>query len=422
MRIRVEGGHALNGVYHPSGNTNAAVGLLAVSLLTDQPVTLANVPRNASTQLMLDMAIWLGASVALTDLHTLTLVTEQVARRNLTPNETQGFVGALLYLAPVLVRRGYVRMEVDFPLNRIRTHLDALRDLGQDVVFSEGAVEIRAARWDYRDIMLTQASVTATEIALMLAAALGKETLIRNAASEPHVQQVAETLELMGAQIEGVGSNVLRVFGHQGGLLHGAQITIQPDHIEAASVAALAALTGGRLTVEGIQPAHMQMIARVYGFLGITLEIDQNALYVPRHTGLTISNREEDVDSSIKTAPWPGFPSDLVAIATVAATQARGTSLIHETLFENRLVFVDKLNSMGAQIVFCDPHRAIVVGRTPLYAIYMDSPDVRTGLGLLGAALVAEGTSIIDNAQAITRSFEGVLDKLAGLGAQIVVE
>jgi UDP-N-acetylglucosamine 1-carboxyvinyltransferase len=224
----------------------------------------------------------------------------------------------------------------------------------------------------------------------------------------------------MGAQVQGVGSNTLRVFGKDH--LHGAEVTLIPDHIEAASIAAISALSGGRVQINGIRQNDLRMINKIYRRLGINLDIDETHVFIPKHEQLTISNREEDVDSSIETAPWPGFPSDLVAIATVVATQARGTSLIHEKLFNNRLLFVDKLKSMGAQIVLCDPHRAIVVGPTPLYAIYMDSPDVRTGLGMLGAALVAQGESVIDNAQALRWSFDGVVGKLQNLGAKIVVE
>lgn len=417
MRIRVEGRQPLNGTYRPSGNANAAVALLAAALMTDQPVTLDNLPRTASTQVMLDLAGWIGAELHWDGEHKLTIQTPQVAKRNLTPAETNGFVGALLMLAPILVRRGYVRMEIDFPLNRIRTHLEALRDLGQDVITLEDAFELRAAKWGYKDVILAQTSVTATGIVMLMAATLGQETVIRNAASEPHIQELGLALEMMGVQVEGIGSNVLRIFGQAS--LHGFTADIIPDHIEASSIAALGALCGGRIQVDGVRRADMRIIDRIYRRLGIGLDIDETVIYVPKHEQLVVSNREEDVDASIQTAPWPGFPSDLVAMATVIATQARGTSLIHEWMFNNRLLFIDKLNAMGAQIVLCDPHRAIVVGPTPLYAIYMDSPDVRAGLGLLGAAMIADGESVIDNAQAIGRSFQGVFDKLRGLGAKI---
>jgi UDP-N-acetylglucosamine 1-carboxyvinyltransferase len=254
----------------------------------------------------------------------------------------------------------------------------------------------------------------------MLAACLGRETVIHNAACEPHTQELAHLLEQMGAQIDGIGSNVVRIFGKP--QLHGAAASVGPDHIEVASIAAISAMSGGRVQIDGTRLADLRMIVKVYSGLGIQLDADETALFVPKHGQLSVSNREEDVDASIETAPWPGFPSDLVAIATVIASQARGTSLIHEKLFNNRLLFVDKLNAMGAQIVLCDPHRAIVVGPTPLRAIYMDSPDVRTGLGMLGAALIASGTAVIDNAQVIEHSFEGALKKLQALGAKITIE
>src|SRR5690606_12182124 len=262
---------------------------------------------------------------------------------------------------------------------------------------------------EFKDIILAQASVTATALVMMLAACLGRETIIYNAACEPHVGELANLLEEMGVHIEGIGSNVLRVLSPPA--LEGAHVAIGPDHVEAASVAAIGALCGGRIQIENVRQQDMRIIARVYQRLGVQLDVEDETIYVPRHQPLMVSAREEDVDASIETAIWPGFPSDLVAVATVVATQARGTSLIHEKLFSNRLLFVDRLKAMGAQIVLCDPHRVIVVGATRLYGVYMDTPDVRAGLGMLAAALVAEGTSTIDNAQAIEQNFAGVLDR-----------
>lgn len=420
MRLRVEGRSPLNGVYKPSGNTNAAQAMLAAALLTEAPVTLRNMPHTLSTAGMLHQMEQLGAVLTWENEDTITINSAQITRRVLSHTETDASVGLILFVAPLLVRRQHVRLEIDFPLNRIRTHLEALRDLGIDAVNTNGAVEFKAVTWERKDIVLTQASVTATSIVLMLAACLGKETVIHNAACEPHVQELAHMLVAMGAHIEGIGSNVLRVFRAEP--LGGADVTVGPDHIEAASVAAIAALNGGRVQIEGVRMSDMRVIAKIYWRLGIQMDIDENTVFIPRHELLTVSNREEDVDSSIETAPWPGFPSDLVAIATVIATQARGTSLIHEKLFNNRLLFVDKLKAMGAQIVLCDPHRAIVVGMTPLRGIYMDTPDVRTGLGMLGAALTAEGESVIDNAQAIEHTFGGVLPKLQALNARIQID
>lgn len=419
MRIQVEGKQQLNGIYRPSGNGNAAVALLAASLLTDQSVTLRNLPATRSTRSILGLAGELGVRIEQPDDFTARLQLHGLTSRLLSPTTT-ATTGILLFLAPLLVRRKFVRLETDFPLNRVRTHMEALRDLGQDVVAVSGAIECRAAEWDFREIILAQASVTATAMVMMLAAALGKETIVHNTACEPHIAELAHMLEAMGAHIEGIGSNVLRILSPP--TLEGADVTIGPDHIEAASVAAICALCGGRAQIEGVRQADLRMIARIYQRLGIQLDLDETSIFVPKHRELTVSNREEDVDSSIETAIWPGFPSDLVAVATVVATQARGTSLIHEKLFNNRLLFIDRLKSMGAQIVLCDPHRAIVMGPTPLYGIYMDSPDVRAGLGMLAGALVAEGISTIDNAEAIEQNFAGVLGKLEALGAQIVTE
>lgn len=420
MRIKVEGQQPLNGTYEPASNPNAAMAVLAAALLTDQPVTLRRVPQTTVVQTVVDLVKWLGVEITTPEAGTLAIQAQQLTHRTLNEQQIGSSVGVLLLAAPLLVRRQHIRLEIDFPLNRIRTHLEALRDLGLDVVTVQGAVECRAAPWDYKDIILSQASVTATGIVVMLAAALGKETVIHNAACEPHIRELCEMLEQMGAHIEGIGSNVLRILSPE--TLKGADASIGPNHIEAASVAAIGALSGGRIQISGTCLQDMRMIGKIYQRLGIELDMDESHLFVPKHKQLAVLNREEDVDSSIETSIWPGFPSDLVAIATVIATQARGTSLIHEKLFNNRLLFVDRLKAMGAQIVLADPHRAIVVGPSPLYGVYMASPDVRAGLGMLGAALIAKGISTIDNAQAIEHNFGSVISKLQALGAAIQVE
>lgn len=420
MRIRVEGRHELNGTYHTSGNPNAALALLAASLLTDEPVTLHNMPRTTTIESMLKISSHLGAAFTWDGKTSIHIQTEQVGKRELNQADTNGLVSALLYLAPVLVRRRYVRVEIDFPLSRIRPHLEAFRDLGLDVKIENGALICQANNWERKDIILTQASVTATAIVMMLAACLGKETTIQHAASEPHVQELAHMLTAMGATIDGIGSNRLCIFGVDH--LKGTSATVGSDHIEAASMAAMMALCGGRVEIDAIRGQDLRLIEKVYRQLGIRLDIEDTRLFVPRHQELVISNRDEDTDLSVETSPWPAFPSDLVAMATLIATQARGTILIHEKLFNNRLLFVDKLKAMGGQIVLCDPHRAIVVGPTPLHGIYLDSPDVRAGLGMLGAALIADGETVIDNAQAIERTFGDVFTKLQALGARITIE
>ena len=419
MRIQVEGQHPLNGSWQPSGNPNAALALLAASLLGEQPVTLHNMPHTASTSRLIELAEWLGAEVKFVSGSILQVRAAQLSRRTLTQEQLDS-AGAILLLAPLLARCRHVRLESDEPRSRILTHLDALRDLGQDVLLLHGAVEVHAVAWDKREILLGSASVTATGMVLMLAATLGQETIIHNAASEPHVQELCRLLQAMGAQISGLGSNLLVVRGCSS--LGSANVDIGPNHIEAAGIAAIAALCGGRVTLRGTRRKDLRMIARVYHQLGIQLDLDDEAVFVPHHEQLTLSERAGDVDTRVESAIWPGFPSDLIAVATVVATQARGTTLIHEKLFHNRLLFVDRLKAMGAQIVLCDPHRAIVVGPSPLYGIYMASPDIRAGLGMLAAALVAQGRSTIDNAHVIEHHFGGVISKLQALGAQISVE
>ncbi|MCB9452116.1 MAG: UDP-N-acetylglucosamine 1-carboxyvinyltransferase [Anaerolineaceae bacterium] len=419
MRIRVEGQQELNGVYHTSGNPNAALALLAASLMTDEPVTLHNMPSTTTIESMLAVGGRLGATFKREKAST-TIQTAQISKRELSQEDTNGLVSALLYLAPILVRRQYVRVEIDFPLSRIRTHLEAFRDLGLETKIDNGALICQPATWDKKEIILSQASVTATAIVMMLAARLGQETMVYNAACEPHVQELAHMLVAMGVQITGIGSNRLCIYGADH--LKGTVATIGADHIEAASIAAIAALCSGRVEIDGIHAPDMRMIQKVYKQLGIRLDIEDTRLFIPRQESLALSNQVEDTDLNIETSPWPAFPSDLVAMATLVATQARGSVLIHEKLFNNRLLFVDKLKAMGGQIVLCDPHRAIVIGPTTLHGVYLDSPDVRAGLGMLGAALVARGETVIDNAQAIDRTFGNVFSKLQTLGARITIE
>lgn len=416
MRIRVQGRQPLRGNYRVSGNSNAAMALVAASMLTDAPVTLTNVPQTVSVGVMLEVAESLGLVVEQTD-HQVTLHTSGIVGRRLEREHTDALSGTLLFLAPILARRRHAHVVIDYAVSRIHTHLTALRDLGVDIALDNGVIDLEAAPWEEREIVLTQTSVTATALVCMLAATLGKRTTIMNAASEPHVVDLLNLLVGMGAKVEGAGSNLITICGkEQPG---GTTLAISPDHIEAASIAAIGALSGGRLTIEGTRRRDLRLIARIYEQIGLRINVDEDALIVPTHERFEISSREEDVDVSIESSPWPGFPSDLIAMATVVATQARGTVLIHEKLFNNRMLFVDSLKGMGAQIVLCDPHRAIVVGPTPLQGDYIDNPDVRTGLAMLAAAMCADGETVIDNAEAFGRTFEDVLDKLVALGAKI---
>lgn len=421
MRIGVTGNQPLRGTYTPAGNSNATMALIAASLLTEQAVILREIPPTASVNVMLDVASLLGAQVSrLTDRpQSLRLQTPQIITRVLSREMTTAKVGVVLFLAALLARRQHIRMDINYPASRLHTHLSALRDLGCRVSVSVGSIELSYVPWTNRGIILTQTSVTATAMTAMLAAANPGVTEIYNAASEPHVRDLLTMLTAMGATIDGVGSNLLRIQGRE--VLAGTEQTVALDHIEAASVAAIAALTGGRLDMPGVRAADLRMIGKVYDRLGLHLDLDEDHLHVARHQSFSVSSQEEEVDVSIETAPWPGFPSDLAAVATLLATQAQGTILIHEKLFKDRLLFVDKLKGFGAQIVLCDPHRAVVVGPTPLHSDYLDTPDVRTGLGLLGAALCAEGESIIDGAEVFEWNFGDVLTRLQAVGAQIRV-
>ncbi|HRE49189.1 MAG TPA: hypothetical protein PLD47_15780 [Aggregatilineales bacterium] len=421
MRIRVEGRRPLRGTYHISANTNAAIALITAAMLSPTPVSLVGLPDTVGVGVLLEVAGTLGltteANGAVTTLHTPEMIGRALSREH-----TDALSGTFLLIAPILARRRHARMTIDYPLSRLHPHLRALRDLGVGITMDGGVIDLKAAVWKQKEIVLSQASVTATVLTAILAAALGEQTTIRHAACEPHVVDALLLLGQMGARIEGAGSNLVTIYGRGGKddlAFDGAPFPITPDHIEAASVAALAVLSGGWLTIEGTRRRDMKVITPVYERLGVQLGVSEDALNVPAHDQLRLSARDEDVDVAVESAPWYGFPSDLIGMATVIATQAQGTVLIHEKLYSNRLLFVDKLNAMGAQIVLCDPHRAIVIGGTRLNADYIDNPDARIGLAMLGAAFAAEGETVIDTAEAFERTFDHVLDKLVAVGAGI---
>ncbi len=429
MRLIIEGQAPLHGDYHPSGNSNAAIATLAASLLTDAPVTLRRVPNAQNVANVLEIAKQLGAVVTELEPGTLQIQTSHVVSRVLDLTTTRRAPASMLFLAPMIARRRHVRIEWAESLSRIRTHMAALRDLGQEIEIDGTAVNITAVEWESKSILLTEMSVTATALACMLAAALGKQTTIYNAASEPHLRALQHQLVQMGAKIEGIGSNLLTIYGI-GDAFKGTTIDLPSDHIEIASIAAIAAMTEGHVTIHDVHLPDLQMILKGYERLGLNfyLEAPKNGngkhgslLHIPEQQNMRVARLADETDVLIDTAPWPGFPSDLVAMAAVLATQTRGTTLIHEKLYDNRLLFTDKLKGMGAQILLCDPHRAIVIGKSQLRGEYIDSPDVRTGLGLFAATLCAEGKSTIDNAGLMNYVFENVVQKLIALGAQIQV-
>jgi UDP-N-acetylglucosamine 1-carboxyvinyltransferase len=420
MRLHVQGRAPLKGVYHPSGSSNEAISLIAAALLSTESSSLLNVPHSTSVRWMVDLAQELGADLTWQG-GQLNLKAPKIATRAIKSDYVNLPVASILFLAPILAQRQFATLEWAGPLGRLHTHLAALRDLGIKIDLQGSTLHLKAEKWDKQQIILTETSVTATALICMLAAALGEETQIYNAASEPHLRALQHFLSQMGAEISGIGSNLLSIKGQPGGL-KGASQTVQANHIEIASVAIIAAITRGHVHIQQTPRQDLRIIHKVYERLGMQLIFQEDTLHIPEQEGLQISRRDEDVDVAIDTAPWPGFPSDLMPIVTVAATQADGTTLIHEKMFNNRLLFVDKLKSMGAQIVLADPHRAVVIGKTALQGEYLDTPDVRIGLAMLAAALCAEGESIIDRAELIERHFEHGVDKLIKLGAQMQVE
>jgi UDP-N-acetylglucosamine 1-carboxyvinyltransferase len=298
----------------------------------------------------------------------------------------------------------------------VDTHLMALSALGAEID-SDGGYSMRANGLRGQDIFLDEASVTGTENALMAACLAEGQTVIRNAASEPHVQTLAHFLNSLGAQIEGIGSNTLTVRGVA--KLHSGDYEIASDHIEVGSFIGLAAVTGSELLIKNAVPEHLRMIRLIFERLGVKVEVRGQDVYVPREQSLCIVPDVHGAVPKIDDAPWPAFPADMMSVALVVATQAEGTVLIHEKMFESRLYFVDKLISMGARIILCDPHRAVVVGPSQLRGERMESPDIRAGMALVIAGLCARGQSIIRNIGQIDRGYERIEEKLQALGARI---
>ena len=416
----IEGGIPLNGTIVPSGNKNAALPILAATLLTDQPVTLHNLPNIGDVQTMLTLLEDLGADVQHHDGHSVTVHAGELRSTCPDPQLFSQIRGSLTLLGPMLARAGEIELTLPggdrIGRRRIDTHLLALSALGAQAEHNDRfALHTTGLRGT--SIWLDEASVTGTENAIMAACLAQGETVVRNAASEPHVQELCHLLNCMGAHIEGIGSNVLRIQGRE--CLDGAEWTIGPDFMEVGSFIGLAAVTGGEILINNAAPEHLGMIRIVFKRLGVNFEIRDQDVFVPSDQPLTIVDDLGGAVPKIDDAPWPGFPTDLMSIALVVATQARGTALIHEKMFDSRLYFVDRLIAMGARIILCDPHRAVVVGPSPLNGETLYSPDIRAGMALLIAALCASGKSIIQNINQIDRGYERIENKLQALGARI---
>lgn len=419
-RFVIDGGNPLRGEVIPSGNKNAAVALLAASLLTDQEVVLHNLPRIRDVSTMLDILSHLGAEIRELGNHTLTLRAREVKTTEIPKELSSEIRASILFLGPLLARAGKVRLPPPggdvIGRRRVDTHLMALQALGaQTEVGFEYRLQAKSLMG--QEIFLDEASVTGTENSLMAAVLARGSTIIRNAASEPHVQELAHFLNKMGARISGIGSNTLTVEGVE--KLGGAEHEIGPDHIEVGSFLAAAAATGGELVIRRAGPQNLHMISLVFQKLGVKVEIQGEDVFLPRQDSLKIEFDIGGAIPKIDDGPWPAFPADLMSMAIVVATQAEGTVLFFEKMFESRLYFVDKLISMGARLVLADPHRVVVIGPSRLHGETMESPDIRAGMALVIAALCAQGQSIIKNIGQIDRGYERIEERLKRLGAHI---
>ncbi|MBN1980420.1 MAG: UDP-N-acetylglucosamine 1-carboxyvinyltransferase [Chitinivibrionales bacterium] len=428
----VAGKKRLHGSIAVSGNKNEALPLVAAALLCSESVTIRNVPHIGDVKGMLQIAEQLGASVASTD--SSVIMTAATLNTSLLPLELSNRIrGSILFASSLLVRTGEARLPQPggdaIGRRRLDTHFLVFQALGCTVEVIRESLDSGGESLMYvlsaprgligSTIYLDEASVTATENALIAAAGAMGVTRIINAASEPHVQGLCRFLQTIGVTIEGVGSNVLTIHGIK--KFEGCEHTLGCDYIEAGSLIGLAAATHSDLTITNVDVQHLRMIAFQYARIGIEVVCDSinHTLHIGQRQELAVKKDMGGAIPRIEDSPWPGFPADLTSIILVTATQAHGTCLIHEKMFESRLFFVDKLISMGAQIVLCDPHRAVVVGPSPLYGATLTSPDIRAGMALLIAALAAEGTSTINNIEQIDRGYENIDCRLNALGAHI---
>ncbi len=414
----IEGGHPLSGHVRASGNKNGALPILAACLLTDEPVTLTNVPRIRDVETMLGLLAALGAEAEWVDANDVRVHAQDVGYE-VDDRLASQIRASFLLAGPLLARHG--RAVVPPPggdvigRRRLDPHIHAFGELGAGLEYHD--------RYDLSGtltgahIHLDEASVMATENAVMAASLTPGETMISNAASEPHVQDLCRFLCSLGAKITGVGSNVLHVDGVDG--LSGGTHAIGPEHIEVGSLIGMAAVTGGDITVEGIAPDDLWPILPVLRRFGVEVELGDDWVRVPPDQQLEIVDDLGGAIPKVEDGPWPAFPADLTSIAVIVATQAKGTVLVFEKMFESRLFFVDKLVSMGARIILCDPHRVVITGPSRLYGQRMSSPDIRAGMAMLIAALCADGVSTIGDAYQIDKGYERIDDRLRGLGAHI---
>jgi UDP-N-acetylglucosamine 1-carboxyvinyltransferase len=418
----IQGGVPLSGEIVPAGNKNAALPILAACLLTEEELVVQNVPRIRDVESMLGLLERLGVKVAWTGDNEVKLQADSISGTEVDEELANRIRASFLVAGPLLARFGEVKMPPPggdtIGRRRLDAHLDAFRDMGAKVD-GDVWIELSAPKDGLKAtrIFMDEPSVMGTENALLAAALTEGPTTIVNAACEPHVQDLARLLCKMGAEIDGIGSNVMNVRGQK--KLGGAEHSVCPDHIEIASFMALAAATSGELRIRGIIPEDLEGIRRHFRRIGLQTMEEAGDLMVPPEQKLTIKDDHGEAIPQIDDGPWPAFPADLTSIALALATQANGTILIHEKMFENRLFFVDKLVAMGARIHLSDPHRAVVSGPSRLHGARLESPDIRAGMAMLIAALAAQGTSEIGNVAQIDRGYERIDVRLRDLGARI---
>ncbi|MBZ0308579.1 MAG: UDP-N-acetylglucosamine 1-carboxyvinyltransferase [Anaerolineae bacterium] len=417
----IEGGIRLEGEVTVSGNKNAALKMLPACLLTSEPVILKNMPNIRDVRNMCALMEGLGASIDWLDEQTVRVEVKEITNHVADPHYARQIRPGIVLAGPMLARCG--RFELPLPggdvigRRRLDTHLLALEALGAKIEF-EGKFVMSAEGLRGAAILLDEASVTATENTLMAAVLAKGTTRIRNAASEPHIQDLCHMLNRMGAKISGIGSNQLTIEGVE--QLGGCTARVGADYMEVGSYIGAAAVTGGEVRIREADPHYLDMIALVFRKLGVEWETEGSDILVRRGQTLTIQRDLGNVIPEIKCQPWPAFPTDMMSIALTVATQCAGTVLFHDWMFDGRLFFTDRLVSMGARIVLCDPHRAMVQGPTPLKGdLIISSPDIRAGMALVIASLAAKGTTAIRNIQQIDRGYVNVESKLQSLGAKI---
>ena len=416
----IEGGRPLRGNIRAAGNKNAALPIIAGALLTDEPVTLTNVPAIRDVATMLELVADLGVEVDVQGGGVVRLVAEDVRKHELDAELCTRIRASILLAGPLLARWGEAIVPPPggdvIGRRRLDTHIHAFARLGAEID-ADRRLHMKAKRLVGTQVFLDEASVTGTENAVMAAALAEGETTIVNAACEPHVQDLCRFLVELGAHIEGIGSNVLTIHGVD--RLGGGEWRICPDHIEVASFVGLGAVTEGEMVIEDVIPEHMVGVRHGFERLGVEWHAEGSSVRVPGGQELVVQDDLGSQIPKVEDGPWPAFPADLTSIALAVATQSRGTVLIFEKMFENRLFFVDKLVTMGARIILCDPHRAVVNGPTRLYGERMESPDIRAGMAMLIASLCAEGRSTIGNIGQIDRGYERIDERLRALGASI---